>query len=208
VISLAVGLSALVAIVLFVMLFLIPVFLQSVQGYSPLFAGLALLPQGLVTGMGTVLGTRLAARRGMRLSAVLGMAILTVSTGTLLAVQLATTFWITALILIGRGLALGLVIQPLLNTMMGSLPRSRSQTAIHSSMWCSAWVGPLASRGSATFFAAREKVRLQESLQALGFSTRDVGQGEGQAISHTCLPPCKHTWHRQRLPGSTIPSGC
>ncbi len=62
--ALAVGLSALVAIVLFVMLFLIPVFLESVQGLSPVVAGLALLPQGLVTGVGTVLGTRLAASRG------------------------------------------------------------------------------------------------------------------------------------------------
>src|SRR5215471_259345 len=40
--ALAVGLSALVAVVLFVMLFLIPVFLESVQRLSPLIAGLTL----------------------------------------------------------------------------------------------------------------------------------------------------------------------
>jgi predicted MFS family arabinose efflux permease len=64
--ALVIGLSALVAIVLFVMLFLIPVFLESVQGLSPVVAGLALLPQVLVTGVGTVLGTRLAASRDTR----------------------------------------------------------------------------------------------------------------------------------------------
>jgi EmrB/QacA subfamily drug resistance transporter len=57
--ALAVGLSSLASVVMFVMLFLIPVFLESVQGMSPLQAGLALLPQGLVTGVGTVLGEKL-----------------------------------------------------------------------------------------------------------------------------------------------------
>jgi predicted MFS family arabinose efflux permease len=120
--ALAVGLSTLVAIVLFVMVFLIPVFLETVRGFSPLVAGLTLLPQGLVTGVGTVLGNRLTARRGTRVSAILGMAILTGSTVALFAVQIATPAWVTALILSGRGLALGLTLQPLLNTLMGSLP--------------------------------------------------------------------------------------
>jgi hypothetical protein len=164
------------------MLFLIPVFLQSVQGYSPLVAGLALLPQGLVTGVGTVLGARLAARRGTRLSAVLGMAILTVSTGALLAVQLATPAWITALILSGRGLALGLTIQPLLNTMIGSLPPEQvpdGNTLFNVVQRLGGSIGiPLL----ATFFAAREQARLQETLQALGFSSRAVGQGGGTSL--------------------------
>jgi EmrB/QacA subfamily drug resistance transporter len=180
--ALAVGLSALVAVVLFVMLFLIPVFLQSVQGYSPLVAGLALLPQGLVTGVGTVLGTRLAARRGTRMSAVLGMAILTVSTAALLAVQLATPAWVTALILSGRGLALGLTIQPLLNTMMGSLPPEQvpdGNTLFNVVQRLGGSIGiPLL----ATFFAAREQVRLQETLQALGFSSHAVGLGGGTSV--------------------------
>ena len=180
--ALAVGLSALVAIVLFVTLFLIPVFLETVQGFSPLVAGLALLPQGLVTGVGTVLGNRLAARRGTRVSAVLGMAILTVSTVVLLAVQITTPAWVTALILSGRGLALGLTIQPLLTTMMGSLPPEQipdGNTLFNVAQRLGGSIGiPLL----ATFFALREQVRLQETLQALGFSSISVGQGGGTSL--------------------------
>jgi hypothetical protein len=180
--ALAVGLSALVAIVLFVMVFLIPVFLESVQGFSPLVAGLALLPQGLVTGAGTVLGMRLAASRGTRMSAVLGMVILTVSTGALFAVQLATPVWITALILSGRGLALGLVIQPLLNTLMGNLPPEQipdGNTLFNVAQRLGGSIGiPLL----ATFFAVRERVRLQETLQALGLASRAQGLGEGTSV--------------------------
>ena len=180
--ALAVGLSALVAIILFVMLFLIPVFLQSVQGYSPLIAGLALLPQGLVTGAGTVLGMRLAARRGTRLSAILGMVILMVSTVALFAVQLTTPAWVTALILSGRGLALGLTIQPLLTTMMRNLPPEQvpdGNTLFNVAQRLGGSIGiPLL----ATFFAVRERVRLQETLQALGFSSRTQGLGGGSSI--------------------------
>jgi EmrB/QacA subfamily drug resistance transporter len=183
--ALAVGFSALVAIVLFVMLFLIPVFLERVQGFSPLVAGLTLLPQGLVTGVGTVLGNRLAARRGTRLSAVLGMAILTVSTVALFAVQIATPAWVTALILSGRGLALGLTLQPLLNTLMGSLPPEQvpdGNTLFNVAQRLGGSIGiPLL----ATFFALREQVRLQEALQALGFSSSVIGQGGGaSALAH------------------------
>jgi Na+/melibiose symporter-like transporter len=180
--ALAVGLSALVAIVLFVMLFLIPVFLESVQGLSPLVAGLALLPQGLVTGVGTVLGNRLAASRGTRVSAILGMVVLTVSTVALFAVQLATPAWVTALILSGRGLALGLTIQPLLTTMMGSLPPEQvpdGNTLFNVAQRLGGSIGiPLL----ATFFAVRERVRLQETLQSLGFSSRAQGLGGGASV--------------------------
>jgi hypothetical protein len=180
--ALAVGLSALVAIVLFVMLFLIPVFLESVQGLSPLLAGLALLPQGLVTGVGTVLGNRLAASRGTRMSAVLGMAILTVSTVALLAVQFATPAWVTALILSGRGLALGLTIQPLLTTVMGNLPPEQipdGNTLFNVAQRLGGSIGiPLL----ATFFALREQVRLQETLEALGFSSSVEGTGGGTSL--------------------------
>ncbi len=180
--ALAVGLSALVSIVLFVMVFLIPVFLESVQGLSPLIAGLTLLPQGIVTGVGTVLGTRLAARRGTRMSAVLGMAILTVSTAALLAVQIATPVWITALILSGRGLALGLTIQPLLNAMMEDLPSEQipdGNTLFNVAQRLGGSIGiPLL----ATFFAFRERVRLLEAYPALGFPSNVVGQAGGASV--------------------------
>src|SRR5262249_62118939 len=73
--ALAVGLCTLASIVLFAMLFLLPIYMEDLQGLTPAVAGLALLPQGLVMGLGTVLGDKLAARRSIRFSALLGMAI-------------------------------------------------------------------------------------------------------------------------------------
>src|SRR5262249_7600791 len=101
--ALAICLCTLASIVLFAMLFLLPIFMEDLEGLSPAAVGLALLPQGLVMGLGTVLGDRLAARLGVRLTVLLGMAILTLSTAALLPLSLSTPAWITALVLSGRG---------------------------------------------------------------------------------------------------------
>ena len=110
--------------VLFAILFLLPVFMESIQGRSAAITGLALLPQGVVTGVGTWVGDKLSKKRSarsIRLTTLLGMAILTVTTGMLLAVGIGTSDWEVAAILSGRGLALGLTIQPLLYATIGNL---------------------------------------------------------------------------------------
>lgn len=119
--SVTVALSVLVSVVSFAALFLLPVYLQTVQAYSPLQAGLALLPQGVVMGVGTLIGQRVANSGRLRRGAVAGSAALAVTTAALLFIDAGTPGWVTGLLLCGRGLAFGLVTQPLLVTMMGRL---------------------------------------------------------------------------------------
>ena len=70
--ALAVGLSVLAAVVLFAALFLIPAYVQAVQGMSATEAGLVLLPQGLVMAAGTILGDVLSRRQQVRGAAIGG----------------------------------------------------------------------------------------------------------------------------------------
>lgn len=123
--ALALMLSALVSVVTFGVIFLVPAFMQSIQGRTPLVAGLTLLPQGLVTGVGAVIGNQLPRRWGTRSTVLLGMALLTASTLALFAVTVTSPSWVIALLIMGRGFAIGLVIQPLLNGLMGLLPSDR-----------------------------------------------------------------------------------
>ena len=99
--------------------------MQTIQGRTPLAAGLTLLPQGLATGVGSVIGNQLPHRWGTRSMVLLGMALLTASTFALYAVTVTSPAWVVALLIIGRGFAIGLVIQPLLNGLMGWLPEDR-----------------------------------------------------------------------------------
>ncbi len=57
--TLALLLCALASVVTFATVFLLPVFVQSVQRRSAAATGLALLPQGIVTGLDTVRGRNL-----------------------------------------------------------------------------------------------------------------------------------------------------
>jgi hypothetical protein len=153
---------------MFSMLFLIPIFMEDLQRTSALTAGLALLPQGLVTGVGAVLGDKLAPRWGLRASAALGMLILTLCTALLLLVGLGTPAWMTALILSGRGVAIGLTIQPLLLGMIGGLspeevPDGNTLFNVAERLGGSIGISLLA-----TFFAARETTQITRTLQALG----------------------------------------
>ncbi|HEX6547488.1 MAG TPA: DHA2 family efflux MFS transporter permease subunit [Candidatus Dormibacteraeota bacterium] len=122
--GLAIGISVLAGVVLFAVLFLMPIFLQNLQGRSPVAAGLVLLPQGLVMAFGTVLGDQLTRRGKVRGSVVAGMLLLAATTASLIFIDASTSPWLIALLLSGRGLALGLIIQPLLVATLGELPAS------------------------------------------------------------------------------------
>jgi len=175
--ALAVGLSTLVAIVLFVIVFLLPLFLENLQGLSALQAGLTLLPQGLVTGVGIGLGAPLAARRGVRATALLGLIILVLGTAALLLVTATTPAWVTALILCGRGLASGLTIQPVLTVMIGGLAPAEIPDGNTLFNVAQRLGGSLGIPLLGTFFALRERVRVDAALRALGLPVASAGQG-------------------------------
>jgi EmrB/QacA subfamily drug resistance transporter len=109
------------SIILYAVLFIAPVYLQILQGHSAAVAGLALLPQGVIMALTTRFGNRVIQRAGLHSSVAIGMALLMLSSVGLLLLGQRTAVWITALILSGRGVALGLVVQPLTQTLLGGL---------------------------------------------------------------------------------------
>lgn len=112
--ALSFALCAAASVAAWSILFLLPVFLQQVQGYSALMAGVAMLPQGILTGLGTVLGQRVADRIGVRWTVLAGFVVLLAASLGLLAVGTATPLWLTSSILAARSASIGLVITPLL----------------------------------------------------------------------------------------------
>jgi EmrB/QacA subfamily drug resistance transporter len=119
--ALALALSVLSSVVAFAAVFLLPVFTQTVQGHSAFATGLALLPQGVITGLGTALGQRLASRISVRALVVGGFLVLALTSAALLLLDAATPLWVTALVLCGRAAAIGFGITPLLFAMLEPL---------------------------------------------------------------------------------------
>jgi EmrB/QacA subfamily drug resistance transporter len=119
--ALSMGLCALASVVTWAAVFLLPVFVQSVQGRSALVAGLAMAPQGLITGLSTALAPRWLTGLTVRVTVLAGFAVLAVATLGLLLITAATPLWLIAAILAGRSVAIGLVITPLLQALVQPL---------------------------------------------------------------------------------------
>ncbi|MET9486461.1 DHA2 family efflux MFS transporter permease subunit [Nocardia sp. NPDC006630] len=118
---LALLLCAVASVVTFAAVFLLPVFLQTAQHHSALAAGMALLPQGVVTGVSTVAGQRILTRITVRTTVIAGFAVLVAATAALFAIDTHTPIWITAALLAARSASIGLVITPLLTVMLKPL---------------------------------------------------------------------------------------
>jgi EmrB/QacA subfamily drug resistance transporter len=118
---LALALCAAASVATFSVVFLLPVFVQSVQGHSPLDAGLAMLPQGIITGLSTTLGQRALRLVTVRATVLTGFALLTAASLGLLAIGARTPLLVTAALLAARSVSIGLVISPLLALFTGSL---------------------------------------------------------------------------------------
>lgn len=119
--ALSMGLCALASVVTWAAVFLLPVFVQSVQGRSALAAGLAMAPQGLITGLSTAVAPRFLVRLTVRVTVLCGFAVLGVASLGLLLVVAATPLWLIAMILACRSVSIGLVINPLLQALIQPL---------------------------------------------------------------------------------------
>jgi EmrB/QacA subfamily drug resistance transporter len=120
--AIALVLQVLCSIVAFGTVFLLPVFTQDVQGHTAFDTGLALLPQGIIMGVGTFVGQKLSGRIPLRVLVVAGFVILAISSVFLLFLEQDTPLWVIALILSGRAIAIGFVTAPLLVAMLAPLP--------------------------------------------------------------------------------------
>ena len=123
--ALGLALGVVSSVVAFAAVFLLPVFTQAVQGHTALATGVALLPQGLVTGLGTVLGQRLQTRFGTRPLVICGFLLLAVASSGLLLLDTGTPLWVTAALLSGRAASIGLVVTPLLSVLLAQVRDDR-----------------------------------------------------------------------------------
>lgn len=117
---------SLVFFALFGSIFILTQYLQFVIGYTPLEAGLRMLPVAVGIGMGTGLSTRLVPRVGTRVAVALGLTI--VSGGLLYASMLEVDsgyLTISSLFLI-LGFGMGNAMAPATDAIMSAIPESNA----------------------------------------------------------------------------------
>ena len=122
--------NAALVLVMFAMygsIFFLSQYLQSVQGYSALAAGVRLLPMALVVTVGAALSARISGRLGIK--ATVGGGILLAAVGLFLLSRVATvdapyTSIVLALVIFSAGL--GLAMPPATASVMGSVPVNKA----------------------------------------------------------------------------------
>jgi EmrB/QacA subfamily drug resistance transporter len=128
--ALTLALACVASVVLFSVLFLAPVYLQDIQHRTTGVTGLALLPQGVVMGLASWLGSVLIERGRARPALIVGsvvggLALLALATLAMLLLSPTTPVWASAALFCGRGVALGLTVQPLVMELVGDLPADK-----------------------------------------------------------------------------------
>jgi EmrB/QacA subfamily drug resistance transporter len=190
--ALALLLCAAASVVTYSTVFLLPVFVQSVQGHSAPATGLAMLPAGVITGVSTVLGQRLLGRVSVRATVLAGFTVLAVASLGLLAIGAHTPLAVTAVILAARAASIGLVITPLLTVLLrwlapGQLADANTLFSIWQRIAGSFGVGVIAA-----LFAAQARQRGPVAgLHVTGMAIAAVAAIA--AIAAVALPPIRNT---------------
>src|SRR5262249_6392244 len=179
-------------VVLGAVLFMIPVYVQAIQGFGALHAGLVLLPQDLVMAGGLVLGNRLSQRGHARASAVSGAALLTVTTALLLTLNVSSQAWIVALILGGRGLALALIVQPVLDALMVEVPLAKLADANTLFNVVQRVAGSFAIALLATLLERRERFHIARAFAGVQLAPAEASK-PGVGVSMTGRPKGRAT---------------
>ncbi len=127
--------STLVVFALYGGLFLVPLYLQSIRGLSAFQAGLILLPQAIGSMVATLVGGRLVDRIGVRPVVFTGLIILGFALWRFSFLSLYTPYSEFQILLILRGLGLGLCAQPLTVSSLWTIrPRDLPQASALSSV--------------------------------------------------------------------------
>lgn len=175
-------LCVIASVAMYSILIMVPVFMENIMQTSPVTTGLVLLPQGIVTGLGTYLGNKLPKRFGVKVSVIAGMELLVSGTLLLQVMDAQTSNIAIAALLLLRGFAVGLVIQPLLTRLLGGLAPVE-QTNVTTLFTSAQRLG--GASGVAlitTFLQARVTANTQNVLAQLGISPDSAASGAGGAV--------------------------
>lgn len=134
--SLSLVISTITTIGMYGALFLMPLYLQNLRGYTPTQSGLLMLPAALVTGVMMPISGRLFDKFGAKWITIIGLFILATASYTLSKLTLDTSYNTIMTIMIVRGIGMGLAMMPMQTAGMNAIPRELSGrgTALNSTI--------------------------------------------------------------------------
>lgn len=121
--ALSSAISIVITMALFSAMLLLPMYVQSARGISPLDSGLLLLPGALVMGIMSPITGKLFDKFGARVLAVIGLAITGVTTYMFSQLSLTTTYTELIILYTARMFGMSMVMMPIMTNGLNQLPQ-------------------------------------------------------------------------------------
>ncbi|MGL6145958.1 MAG: DHA2 family efflux MFS transporter permease subunit [Macrococcoides caseolyticum] len=115
--------NVIVTMSLFGGMLLLPVYLQSIRGFSPLDSGLLLLPGSLLMGLMGPISGRLLDKFGIKPIAIFGLLIMTYATWELTKLSMDTSYSTILGIYVLRSFGMSFIMMPIMTAGMNALPQ-------------------------------------------------------------------------------------
>ncbi|WEG14926.1 DHA2 family efflux MFS transporter permease subunit [Pullulanibacillus sp. KACC 23026] len=122
--SLTTIINVVVTMAMFSGMILMPIYMQNVRGFTPLYSGLMLLPGGIVMGIMSPITGRLFDKFGAKWLAVIGLAITAVTTYGLTLLELNTSFTYVITLYTIRMFGMSIVMMPIFTAGLNELALS------------------------------------------------------------------------------------
>ncbi|MDP4090057.1 MAG: MFS transporter, partial [Bacillota bacterium] len=116
-------------IAMFGAIFLMPIYMQNLRGYTAMQSGMMMLPQAIVTGIMMPISGKLFDRYGAKWLTITGLVIVSICTFMLSKLTLDTPYNTVMLIMAVRGFGNGLAMMPMQTEGMNSVPANLTARA-------------------------------------------------------------------------------
>lgn len=124
--SLSLVISTITTIGMYGALFLMPLYLQNIRGYTPTQSGLLMLPAAIASGIMMPISGKLFDKFGAKWITIIGLFILGTASYMLSRLTLDTPYNTIMIIMMVRGLGMGLAMMPIQTAGMNAIPREFS----------------------------------------------------------------------------------
>ncbi|CAJ1315178.1 MDR family MFS transporter [Paenibacillus nuruki] len=110
------------AIAMFATIFMVPLLVQNVYGYSAMMTGLVFLPSAIFTGIFVRIAGKHLDRKGPKMIVLIGLSMTCITTAMLGMLQVNSPIWIIFVLMMLRGVGLGLSNMPVTTAGLNAIP--------------------------------------------------------------------------------------
>lgn len=189
--------NLLITVALFGTVFLLPLFLENLQGYTAMQTGLTLFPQSVASGLCMPISGKLTDKGYGKIVMFVGMGMLAIGSLGLIYLDLNTPLTVLKMFLVCRGIGLGLCMMPATNLGMINipLPKIASASSINNvvrqigSSFGVAMLSTMLERREAFHTAMISERLAEKSIQVNSLITQlqhsYIAQGSSSGVAHS-----------------------